>query len=61
MIQFNVEKKRALWHLALNYFKITPSSKVSRNTVPWLKPSTKAQGQSVCLAISLSMDKVLSS
>lgn len=46
MIQFNVEKKRALWHLVLNYFKITPSSKVSRKTVPWLKPSTKAQGQS---------------
>lgn len=51
MIQFNVVKKWALWHLALNCFKITPSSKVSRNTVPWLKPSTKAQGQIGCCSL----------
>lgn len=48
MIQFNVVKKWALWHLALNYFKITPSSKVSRKTVPWSKLSPKAQGQIEC-------------
>lgn len=48
MIQFNVVKKWALRHLALSYFKITPASKVSRKTVPWLKPSTKAQAQIGC-------------
>lgn len=46
MIQFNVVKKWALWHLAFNYFKITPASKVSRKAVPWCSmPSTRAQGQ----------------